>query len=157
VAQLFEVGVAEEGVLVDVALAVESHDPAVFGDHERVDLNQRGVALDSGVIEAFNEGGELLGLVAFELQTGGEHAAHVRFETGGRMDRYADDRLGVAGGDFLDLLTAFDGGHDEGGGFATINDDGEIELARDRGLLFDEHVLDELAFGAGLNGDEILA
>ena len=51
VAQLHELGVAEEGVVVEVDLGVEGEDVARLRDQERVDLDERGVRALEGAVE----------------------------------------------------------------------------------------------------------
>ena len=55
VAQGDDVLVAEEGVVVEVHLAVEADELAVLGDDERVDLEQAHVLLDQHAIEAADQ------------------------------------------------------------------------------------------------------
>ena len=51
IAQLLDVGVAEERVVVEVHLRVEREQVAVFGDDQRIDLEQRGVGGDERLVE----------------------------------------------------------------------------------------------------------
>ena len=55
VAQLLDVLVAEERVVVEVDLAVEREELVVLGGDEGIDLEQRGVGLDEGLVEAWHE------------------------------------------------------------------------------------------------------
>ena len=148
---------AVEGVVVDGELGVQGEDAALLGDDEGVDLGEAGVALDGGLVEAADERVERGRLLARHPEAGGEGAADVGLVAGGGVDGDADDGVGIVGGDDLDLLAALGRGHDEGRRLGAVDDDGEVELARDGGLLLDEDVLHELALGAGLDGDEVLA
>src|SRR3546814_7088747 len=55
VAQLGDVGVPEQRVVVEVHLGVERHDVAGTGHHQRVDLHQRGVELDERLVDRGDE------------------------------------------------------------------------------------------------------
>ena len=55
VAQRDDLGMAEERVVVEVELRVERHDAAVAGDDERVDLDERAVALVEALVERLEE------------------------------------------------------------------------------------------------------
>ena len=46
VAQAAQVGVTEQGVVVDGELGIERHQPAVVGQRQRVDLEQAGIERD---------------------------------------------------------------------------------------------------------------
>ena len=50
VAQLFDVLVAEQGVVVEVHLGVEGDDVTRAGHDQRVDLDDRGVEVDEGLV-----------------------------------------------------------------------------------------------------------
>ena len=55
VAQGLDVGMAKERVVVEVDLGVEREELVVLGRDEGIDLEQRGVSLDEGLVEALEE------------------------------------------------------------------------------------------------------
>ena len=63
VAQRFDPGVAEEGVVVEAHLGVERQPLARAGEDQRVDLGQGGVFGDVGVVELAGDAGEAVHLV----------------------------------------------------------------------------------------------
>ena len=132
VAQLLHVLVAEEGVVVEVDLGVEAHDLAGLGHHQRVDLQQRHVLLDEGLVELADQLHALVDLVALELQRGGDLAAVEWRVARGRVDRQRDDLLGRVVRHLLDVHAAFGGGDEGDARGGAVDQRGEIKLARDR-------------------------
>ena len=55
VAQLFDVLVPVERVVVEVHLGVQGHDVARAGHDQRIDLHQAGVEIDEGVVQSGDE------------------------------------------------------------------------------------------------------
>ena len=106
VAQLREVLVAVEGVVVEVELGVGGEHAAVLRDDQRVDLGQRAVALVEGAVEAGDQRAGRAHQVAAEADLDRQLAALERLEADGRVDGRAVDRLRVARGDLLDLDAA---------------------------------------------------
>ena len=76
VAQRFEIGVAEFGIVVEADLGVEHEQLAVVGDGERVDLDLRGVGADEGVVEQFRDLLRLLVEIALEARAHGRRRGH---------------------------------------------------------------------------------
>ena len=64
VAQLHDLGLPIERVAIEVHLGVERHQVAVFGDHQRIDLDQAGVELGKGLADAAHERDRLADLPA---------------------------------------------------------------------------------------------
>ena len=89
VAQRLDVLVAEQRVVVEVHLGVERDHVARAGDDQRVDLDQRAVELDEGLVEAAHHLDERADLLALEAEAEGELAALEGLEAGGRIDRDA--------------------------------------------------------------------
>src|SRR3546814_17671334 len=73
---------------------LEDEQVALLGDGQRVDFDLRGVGRQEGLIERGCDLGGLLRLIAGQFQRGGDGAAMVRHEAGGRLD-----------GEGMDLLT----------------------------------------------------
>jgi hypothetical protein len=157
IAQGLDVLVAEEGVVVDVHLGVEGEDAAVLRDDERVDLCERRIAGDEGVVERGHELRRGLHQATGEAEGEAEFAGEVLLETGDGIDGDAVDGLRGLCGDLLDLHAAGGAGHHHRAAGGAIDEDGEVELALDGHLLLDEDGLHLLALGAGLVGDELHA
>ena len=65
VAHLFDLGMAEQRVVVEVHLGVEREHVAGAGDDQRIDLDDRGIEAGEGLVHAEHElgrGGDLLAL-----------------------------------------------------------------------------------------------
>ncbi len=86
VAQFHEVRVAEQRVAVEADLGVE-HQELAAGDGERIDLDLAGVGAEERLVERGGDLAGLLGEIAGEAERGGDAAAMVRLEAGGR-DRW---------------------------------------------------------------------
>jgi hypothetical protein len=71
---------AEHGVRVDVDLGVERHEVARLGDDQRIDLEQRRIALEIDAVQRREDGLELAHLRALEAEAEGELAALVRLQ-----------------------------------------------------------------------------
>ncbi len=150
VAQLFDVLVAEERVVVEVDLGVERDHIAGAGDDQRVDLDHRGVERGEGAIHAEHELVAACDLIALEAETEGEPAGVEALHAGGGIDRGAQDFLGVTGGHLLDLHAAFGRGHDGDARGLAVEEHAEIELALDVAALLDIDALHLAPLGPGL-------
>ena len=60
-------------------------------------------------------------------------------------------------GDFLDLDTAFGGGHEDDTARGAIDDSAQIQLAGDIGAVLDQDLGNRLTFLVGLIGHQVLA
>src|SRR3990170_2005401 len=93
VTQLGDVGVAVEGVVVEVELGVGGQEASVGGEDERVDLRQGAVVLGEGVVEAGDEGGGGPHQVAAQADSEGQAAALEGLEADGGVHRRLVDAL----------------------------------------------------------------
>ena len=138
-------GLPEASVLVDRDLAVERDDLAVLGQHQRVDLDERGVLLAVHGPQLLDRVGDGAG------EFGGE--ARGRDDLGGlggvdaddRVDGHARKRLGPLDRELLDLHAALDRAHREVAALGAIEQHGEVELLRDLGSRGDHHLVDRVA------------
>ena len=76
IAQLGNVRVAEERVVVHRNLAVQRHQLVVARDHQRVDLRQAGVHADKRPVERLRDLDEVLGQVLGNADAVGQDARH---------------------------------------------------------------------------------
>ena len=84
-----------------------------------------------GAVHRHDELAEDAELLAFEPEREGEAARMEARDARGRIDRDAEDLLGMVLGDLLDLHAAFGRGHDRDAAGGAIDEQGEIELAPD--------------------------
>ena len=94
VEQRGDVGVAEQGVVVEVELAVEGQDVALLGHDQRVDLGERGVLVEEELDEPLEEHLALLGGLAREVQGLADLAGLEAAQAEADVDRLAVDLLG---------------------------------------------------------------
>ena len=92
-----------------------------------------------------------------DLQAEAELARLVSAQAGDRVDVLRQDLLRRLFGDLLDLDAALGRGHDRDPALLAIDDQAEVELARDVEALLDVEPTHLLAFGAGLVRDELHA
>ena len=110
VAEVRQVGMAEQGVVVEAHLGVQGQQAVVGGQHQRVDLQQAAIAGEEQLAEGLHE---LLGIAKGGLrqaQPGGQLADLVGLHAGIDVERLAEDPLRHGGGDVLDVHAAFRGG-----------------------------------------------
>ena len=129
---------AEERIIVEVDLGVEGEELVVFGCDKGVDLDQRGVGFDVGLVKAQKELDGVVNLRRFETQRKGQLARLPTAKADGRIDRLLEDGLGCFGGHLLDLHAAGLRGHEDQLACGAIENDAEIEFAVDGSALFDE-------------------
>ena len=154
VAQLLDVLVPVQRVVVEVRLGVEGDDVAAAGDQQGVDLQQRAVEVDVGLVELGQEAGHAPGDLALEAELRGDVPGLVAEQAKGRIDRDPRDLLGVLGGDLLDVHPALARGHDGDPTGVPVEGRGEVELLGDVHALLDEQAVDDLALFAGLDRDQ---
>ena len=159
VAQLVELGVAEERVVVEVDLGVEREDLAVLGD-------------DSGLISSSEQSSSTNALVERrqELSTASLGLAGLEAEPVGELRAPATACKPIAGS--IASLRIFSGCFAATSSIsmppsvdaitvtrpvARSSEHAEVELVLDREALLDEQALDLLALGAGLVRDELHA
>src|SRR5262245_35176985 len=150
VAQLGEVGVAVERVVVEVELGVEREQVGRLRHDQRVDLRERGVLLDEEPEEPAEQRLELLHLRRVEPEPEADPPGDVAGQRRSGVDHDGDDLLGAARGDLLDLdapLGRCD--HRELLALA-VDDDRKVELARDLRAGLDVDLAHEPALRAGL-------
>ncbi len=152
-----DVGLAEQGVVVEVELGVEGEEALVWGDHEWVDLDERAIGFDEQLEEVGEELGGLVHQGATQAEGGCDAAGLVCLQADGGVDGDAEDLFWGFFGDGFDVHPAFGAGDDHGGGGGAVEQDGEVEFALDINGFGDEQFADQLAFGAGLVSDQRLA
>src|SRR5580704_386125 len=152
--------VPERRVVVERDLGVQGDHPPVAGQHQRVDLDQRGVLAGEHVPQPLGELGRagpcLLGQPSRGDDLGGLGGVHA----GQRADRDPGQCLGLGPGDFLDLDTALDRAHRQERAVGPVQQEGQVVLLRDvdvlghqhgaHGVALDVHAEDPLGLGLRL-------
>jgi hypothetical protein len=154
VAQIFDVGVAVQRVVVKIHLRVEREQIARRRDDERVDFQQRRVGRQVGVVERRHDLHELVDLNRVEADAERELARFERHDADARLDVDTHDLFRRLLGDLLDVHAAGSAGHDHRLARGAIEHDAQVQLARHLQTFFDEHAPDDAPFGAGLMRDE---
>ena len=142
---------------IEADLGVEHQQLAVFRHRQRVDLDLRGVGAEERVVQLRCDVRRLLGEIAGQAQCRRDGAAVVRHEAGGGIDREGLDLLGRVVGDGFDVHAALcrdDEGDLPGG---AIDQQREIEFARDIDAVGDVEAVDLLAGVAGLDRHQRVA
>ena len=137
IAQLLDVGVPVERVVVDRELRVERPDLALGGDDQRVDLAEHRVALDEAAVELADDVEQLLLFVRVVDPGPVDQAARlVGLVALERVDVETRKRVRVLLGDLLDLDPALGRKHEQRLLRAAVEGDREVVLLVDlRGLL----------------------
>src|SRR5437867_2640017 len=150
VAQLDDVLVAKQRVVVEVQLGVQRENPAVLRHHEGVDLDERAVLREIERKEVADERQTLLERLAGQAEAEGQAARLKVRETERRMRPLAQDLVRRLARDLLDLHPAGLRGHHDIRGARAVERDRQIELTLDRGRLLDQHFADPDALGRRL-------
>src|SRR5688572_29537917 len=154
VAQLTQIRVPVEGVVVEAHLGVEREQIATPGQDERVDLEHRRVGVDEGLVDGIEERRQLIRRWPAQTHAKCELTALERDDAGSGVDVLAENLLRFPGRDLFDVYAAGSAGDDDGRCRRAIDEDAEIELAVDVEPFLDEYAADLLAFGAGLMRDQ---
>ena len=103
VAHLLEVGVAGERGVVEHDLGVERDELAGIGHDQGVDLGEVRIGGDEGVVEAAHDLREVLPKLRGDAEEEADASRLVLLEPENRMERQAEDGLGVRLRRLLDL------------------------------------------------------
>ncbi|MNY11144.1 hypothetical protein D3C86_1441570 [compost metagenome] len=135
----------EQGVAVERHLGVQNAQAAVFHDDQRVHFQHGHVLLDEGFVQGREQRLAVFTGVAFQLQRVRQGGAVGFGHAGRRVDDDGDDLFRGVVGDGFDVHAAF-GRDDEGdAAVGAVDQDRQVELARDVGAVFDVEAVDLLA------------
>ena len=146
----------ENRIRVDVDLRVERDEVATLGDDQRIDLEQRRVALEVNAVQRHENRLELANLRALEAEPEGDLAALIALQARGRIDVDTQDLLGRVRRDFLDVHAAGGGGDDRDAAALAIQRERQIDFALDLRTRLDVDDFDRQAFRPGLFRDQSL-
>ncbi len=146
IAHLPDVGVPEEGVVVDGELRVERLDLAGGRDDQRVDLAEHRVELDEGLVQLPDDRRDLL-LLLRVLDAGAvdQPPRLPGLEALERVDVQADERVGARGRNLLDVHAALRREHEQRLLRAAVEGDREVVLLGDIGGGLDPELADDVA------------
>ena len=154
IAECGDLGMAEEGVVVEVDLGVEAEKPAVLRLDQRVDLAEAHVLGERRGIELADEIDAGLDLRTGKAEAEGDGAADEGRVARGRVDMDGEDFFRRRRRHFLDIHAALGRGDEGDTASAAVDQAGQIELAGDIRAFLDIEAVDPAAVGAGLVGDE---
>src|SRR5207248_3924450 len=157
VAQLFQIFVAEHGVIVEVPFSVEREQAPIFGSDEGIDLGERGVSGIEGLVKRGHELHGLIYLVRLEAEGKSQLARLEWLKSHARLNVFLQNSRWIFGRDLFDLHTAGDGGHEHRLAAVAVDDDAKIEFAIDGKSFLDEQALNFFTLRAGLVRDQIHA
>ncbi len=148
-----QVPVAEQGVVVEVDLGIDRHDPLIVGQHQRVDLGQTAVLFDEDLREPVDRIDRLFCGISRQAQRPGQRARLELLQPQVRVHPLLEDGGRVAAGDLLDLHAALATGHQHRLVPCAVDDDAEVELGGDRDGLGDHEFSDLHPGRSGLGRD----
>jgi hypothetical protein len=162
ITHLFNVGVPEQGVVVDHHLGVGREDPVVGGLHHGVDLKEGGVAARIGGIQGPDKFHHLFEGLARQAKVEGDLAALESLQSRPGVDHFGKDLLRRFFGHGLYVHPAPRGVHDHGTAEVAVQEDAHVELLRIGfagiiDVLLHQHLPDLFAFRPGLRGNELHA
>ena len=157
VAHFAQIRLAEQRVAVSAQLAVEADQIALGRDHQRVDLDQRQIALQENGRQTHEDLGELLNQLAFQTQFERQLATLVRHWACQRIDSHFVDQVRGLFRHFFDFHAAFGRCHEHHATGATVNHRAQVQLFRDIGCRFNQDLVNRLAVRICLVGYQTLA
>ena len=144
VAHFTQIRLAEQCVAVSAQFAVEADQVALSGDDQRVDLDQRQVALQEDGCQTHEDLGELLNQLAFQTQFERQLATLVRHWACQRIDRHFVDQVWRLFCHFLDFHAAFGRRHEHHTTGAPVNNRAQVQFFRDVSCSFNQDLVDRL-------------
>ncbi|MNZ97701.1 hypothetical protein D3C78_1169540 [compost metagenome] len=112
IAHFAQVRLAEQRVTVSAQFAVEADQIALRGNNQRVDFDQRQIALEENLRQAHEDLGELLNQFAFQTQFERQLATLIWHWTCQRIDSHFVDQMRRFFRHFFDFHAAFGRRHE---------------------------------------------
>ncbi len=157
VPELDHVGMAEQGVRVEIHLGIEGQNVPGRGGHKWVDLNLGTILLPEKGVELGYQLDALLEGISLKLQTKGDLSGLVGPDAQGRIDQDLEDFLRRLLGHLLDIHTPLGRGNDDGLGSRPVHQNGQVVFLFDVGRLVEVNRAHFLTGIAGLLGNEDVA
>src|SRR5690606_31376666 len=157
IAIFHDVGVAEQGIGIEVELGVQCNDIALAIAVQRVDFDQRGVGFHIALIQLLENVYGLIHGIGRHFNSLSDLRGLFLGETHQRIDVFRDDFLGGGLGHFLDVHAAFAGSDERNLLRCAVGHDGYVVFLLDVGAFLDVEAADLLAFRAGLVRHELHA
>ncbi len=148
-------GMAEEGIVIEGHLAIQSDQTAFPGHHQGIDFRHGRIQIAEGAVAPQGEGNKLMDLLEGQsAQTKGQFPCLKRLKSNGGFHFHLKYGFGVGFDDILDLHAPLGGGDDPNAlGFA-VQDEPQINFSLKGFGYFDIQTFHDLAFGAGLMSDK---
>ena len=140
----FVVGVTERSILVERDLAVERDDVALFGENQRVDLNERCVFTGVDVVQLDDDRSHLVDKLGGELGSHSDALCLGEVDALDGVDLDAGKGLGTLNSELLDLHATLVRREREVGTVGTVEEHREVELLGDAGAAGDHDALDDV-------------
>src|SRR3569623_1880237 len=145
-----QIGMAEQGVVVEIDLGVHRQQRTAVVDDQWIDLHQARVFFHKQAIMPGHHGVERVELFHVELE-GETYLAHlIGLQAHHRVDGHGEDLTGLGGGDVFDVHAAHAGGHEHHPLAGAIDHRAEIELAHHLRHRLDQHMPHRQAVGRRL-------
>ena len=150
VAQHLDLGVAKDRVVVEGNLRVQREELVVLCRDERIDLHQRGVGLDEGLVQALEESDRRVDLRGFQAESKGQLARLPCTQSDGRIDALLEDCLWSLRGHHFNLHAASLRGHEHQLARCPVQHNAQIKFAINGRRFFNQQPLHFLPLRAGL-------
>ncbi len=150
VAQLDQILVPVQRVVIQGDLGVERVDLAVRGEDERIDFGQRGIGRHIRLGERGHGRRGRIHAGRRDADAECQLARLERRQAGRRVEGLLQNRLRRPGGDFLDLHAARRRGHEDRLALDAVEHDAQVQLALDGQRFFDQQPLHDSPGGTGL-------
>ncbi|MNB69504.1 hypothetical protein D3C75_160340 [compost metagenome] len=157
IAHFAQIGLAEQCVAVSAQFTVEADQVALSGDHQRVNFDQRQIALKEDVCQAHKDLGELLNQFTFQTQFERQLATLVRHRACQRIDSHFVDQVRGFFRHFFDFHAAFCRRHEHHATGATVYNRAEVQFFCDISRRFHQDLVNRLAVRVCLVGHQAFA
>ena len=150
----------KQRVVIKGHLPVQSHQPFIRGDDQRVNFDQGRIFLHKQAVQIFEHLEKWFhhcGFQGGQPQTKRKIPAVIPLKTHSRINGLLQHFLGCMFGHFLDIHAPFGAGNKGRPPGVTIHQQTEIELLRNSGTFFNQQPTDLSAFRSRLVRDEGLA
>src|SRR5690606_16816626 len=147
---------AVQRVAIYAYFGVETVQVTGRGDYQRVDFDQRQVALFKQFGQAQENLGELTDLLAFQAQLERQLATLVRLSADQRNNFGFQDLFRSFFSNLLDFHATFSRGHENDTTGTTVYHCAQVQLLVDVGEGFNQNLADRLAVFVGLVGNQVL-
>ena len=137
---------AEQAVVVQHHLPIDSQKLAFAGHHKGVDFGKRSIAADKGIVQPLGDLGELPYQTFVKTDAKGKLAGLKSQQPEERIDSHLDDLFGGDTGDLFDLDAAFRRSHHHHSLAVSVDHSAEVDFVLDVRGFVDQDFLDRKPF-----------